>query len=74
MITPHVYDEFSVSLCFQIRYVWKTKFTLANTLFIGARYPALLTAILVLLPVRFPQITPAHILISLKVGVLCGDE
>lgn len=42
----------------QIKYVWKTKYTFANVLFVCARYSAFLTAILVLLPVRSPQISP----------------
>ena len=56
VLHPHLYGDHFVSPCFQMRYVWKTRFTVANTLFAFARYPAFLTAILVLLPVRSPQI------------------
>lgn len=51
----HPGDGPSFLLRFQMRYVWETKFTLAGTLFVCSRYPAFLTAILVLLPVRFPR-------------------
>lgn len=46
--TALFFYDYCLTIFKEIRYVWKTKFTLANTLFILARYPALLTAILVL--------------------------
>lgn len=69
-------EKTSVSSLFQIRYVWKTKFTLANTLFVSARYPAFLTAILVLFPVRFLEILQfySHAYLPSKDRVFRDDE
>jgi len=53
--------------------VWRTKFTLANTLFVGARYPAFLTAILVLLPLR-SSVVLSNVRSCLRVLTILSSE
>jgi len=58
VLHPYLDGNPFVSPCFQMKYVWKTRFTIANTLFACARYPAFFTAILVLLPVGSAKLCP----------------
>jgi len=48
--TALFFYDYCLTIHQEIRYVWKTKYTFANVLFVCARYSAFLTAILVLLP------------------------
>lgn len=48
--TALFFYDYCLTIRQEIRYVWETKFTIANTLFLCARYPAFLAAILALPP------------------------
>lgn len=71
--TALFFYDYCLTIRQEIRYVWETKFTLANTLFVFARYPAFLTAILIMMPSK-SSVVISNVGSALRVLAILSSE